>query len=470
MVAVIAIAALSARSVASLAADDVKTESRTDGKTFIVRPYLWAAGLEGDVGVGDIGTEVDLSFSDILDTLQIGGMLEVEGRSGRWGVIVDGIFLKLSEEAPAPGPFFSFIEPTIKMAIIDAALAYRVIDGKRGWLDLLAGGRYFNMDVELDLSPDYDAVDDISSEVVSRTASAIRDEVQRAVNRKAEEIAEKLADIRDDISEHAEDLIRDEVRGRVEESIDDVLDNIGDLTPGPQGIEVSLGREGTVGDIIKDETKDRAGERLQEIKNEIRDAIAERAKNRLDEISGTIGDIREKIDELERSIKDEIKEEIKRAAREKIDELKRSIKNEIKEEIQRAAQERIDELKRKASAAAREELNKAEEELATLIEEGMNEAANKDVQKDRHWVDPYVGLRGRYNVTDKVYLGARGDIGGFGVGGDLTWQVFGGLGYVINHWIVIEGGWRHLSVDYDDDEFALDVDFSGPTVSVGFIF
>jgi hypothetical protein len=435
IVAVAAIAMLVFTSAVSGAADDVNSNTGDNGMSFIVRPYVWGLGFKGDVGVGDYRTGVDASVSDVLDALELGAILQLEGRCGRWGIIVDGVMVRLSEDKPTPGPFFSVVEPTVTMGSLEAALAYRVLDVERGWLDLLLGARFITIEAELDLSPDYDAVDTISSEVVSRTASAIRDEVQAEVQDHADEIAQELAAIAGDIRDRAEGRIREEVRGRVNQRIEDILDRIGDRTPG--GIDVSLGQErGNARDAIRDAIRDRLSERLQAIRDELRDAIAERASqrisDRLNEIAGN--------------------------------------RDAIREEIESAAREAMNELRGNASAAAREALAEAEEALAAVIEDGMNEAANRDINRDRDWVDPYVGFRGRVNLTDKIYLGARGDIGGFGVGSDLTWQAFGGLGYAITDSIVIEGGWRHLDIDYEHDDFIFDMAFSGAVFGVDISF
>lgn len=419
-------------------AAEMGAETGKSEMEYFVRPYVWAAGLDGEVGTGDIRADIDVSFSDIMDTLELGGMLELEARRNRWGLIVDGLYLGVSEDQETPGPFFTVIEPTIKLGLIDVAVAYRVFENDRSWLDLMAGGRYVHMDVKLDLDPDYDAVNDISSEVVGRASDAIRDQVEGEVNRKAEGIAEELAAITGDISDEAEDRILEEIRDRVRENIEGILGNIDAVTPPPPGdTQVSLGGDrGTVGDIIKGKIQDRIDEQLQEIKDTIRDAVAEKVKDR----------VTEKLDEIAGN------------------------KDKIKNEIMNAAMAKIAELKKNASEATRKALEQAEKELASLVEEGMNEAASADINETREWVDPYVGFRAQHYITETCYLGARGDIGGFGVGSELTWQLFGGVGYAISRNVVVEGGWRYLAIDYDHDDLILDVAFSGATVGVGISF
>lgn len=72
------------------------------------------------------------------------------------------------------------------------------------------------------------------------------------------------------------------------------------------------------------------------------------------------------------------------------------------------------------------------------------------------WLDPVVGARLRYAVAPGHELFLRGDIGGFGVGSDFSWQAIGGYGFqfATYHGIAFSGviGYRALSVDYNQGE------------------
>ena len=80
------------------------------------------------------------------------------------------------------------------------------------------------------------------------------------------------------------------------------------------------------------------------------------------------------------------------------------------------------------------------------------------------FVDPVVALRGRLALTDAVSLTGYGDIGGFGVGSDVTWQAVAAVNYALSQRLSISAGYRHLSVDYEDGGQLLDVDLSGPVL------
>lgn len=92
------------------------------------------------------------------------------------------------------------------------------------------------------------------------------------------------------------------------------------------------------------------------------------------------------------------------------------------------------------------------------------------LSEDFSWVDPLIGTRAFYNITDKISLMGQADIGGFGVGSDLTWSVLGTVNYVVNDSWSVSAGYKHLSVDYDDDGYVFDVDLSGPVLGATYRF
>ena len=71
----------------------------------------------------------------------------------------------------------------------------------------------------------------------------------------------------------------------------------------------------------------------------------------------------------------------------------------------------------------------------------------------KDWVDAVVGLRSIIDVTQKVQLLVRGDIGGFNGGSDLTWKAQGLLGYqftLFDRKAEVWGGYRALYQDFTD--------------------
>jgi opacity protein-like surface antigen len=95
-------------------------------------------------------------------------------------------------------------------------------------------------------------------------------------------------------------------------------------------------------------------------------------------------------------------------------------------------------------------------------------SAEREVSVD--WVDPIVGLRGIYPLSERFSMSGRADVGGCGVGSELTWQVYGGLNYAFADRIQGTLGYRYMSIDYEANRLTLDIDLQGPLVGLTFSF
>jgi len=89
---------------------------------------------------------------------------------------------------------------------------------------------------------------------------------------------------------------------------------------------------------------------------------------------------------------------------------------------------------------------------------------------DKDWVDPIIGLRTIWDLSDRWSVTLAGDIGGFGVGSDFTWQAIGLVGYRFGLFgendARVLGGYRALYQDYQDgsgaNKFEWDMTLYGP--------
>lgn len=82
------------------------------------------------------------------------------------------------------------------------------------------------------------------------------------------------------------------------------------------------------------------------------------------------------------------------------------------------------------------------------------------------WVDPLIGGKGRFNVSENVYLSGWALIGGFGTGSDFMWDVWGNVGYQVNDWFDVFAGFRAAGADYQSGSFVWDVTQYGPMVGL----
>jgi opacity protein-like surface antigen len=85
------------------------------------------------------------------------------------------------------------------------------------------------------------------------------------------------------------------------------------------------------------------------------------------------------------------------------------------------------------------------------------------------WADPLIGLRAILPIGSGFFANALGDVGG-GPNGDLTWQIYGGIGYNFNKTIAGYVGYRYLSMNHQDGNFQFNINQQGPLIGVGFRF
>ena len=115
-------------------------------------------------------------------------------------------------------------------------------------------------------------------------------------------------------------------------------------------------------------------------------------------------------------------------------------------------------------------VNAAKAQIANQLALRLDKSLSQTLSKDDYWFDPYVGLRGRYDFNKTFYTAVRGEIGGFGVGADLMWQVEGVIGINLTHSIFTEVGYRALGADFEDNNFVFDMVLHGPQITTGITF
>jgi hypothetical protein len=111
--------------------------------------------------------------------------------------------------------------------------------------------------------------------------------------------------------------------------------------------------------------------------------------------------------------------------------------------------------------------------LSTDLEVRVLEQRTR-ASRDADWIDPLLGLAYAVPFADKWTYSLRGDIGGFGVGSDLTWQVLTAVRRQNSErfgWYV---GYRALGYDYEDGKGAhyqhYDLTQQGPLAGIAISF
>jgi hypothetical protein len=84
------------------------------------------------------------------------------------------------------------------------------------------------------------------------------------------------------------------------------------------------------------------------------------------------------------------------------------------------------------------------------------------------WWDPIVGTNLRLPLGKKFSFNVRGDIGGFGVGSELTWQAFPYFSWQFAKWGSLQAGYRWIYADYTTgsgaSKFKYDMLVQGPQI------
>lgn len=76
----------------------------------------------------------------------------------------------------------------------------------------------------------------------------------------------------------------------------------------------------------------------------------------------------------------------------------------------------------------------------------------RGVKASENWIDPTVGLRYVAPLGEKWVFNGMADIGGAGVGSDLTWLLSANIAYRITGRTQFYAGYRYIYFDYEDGE------------------
>lgn len=89
-----------------------------------------------------------------------------------------------------------------------------------------------------------------------------------------------------------------------------------------------------------------------------------------------------------------------------------------------------------------------------------------DAEGTVDWLEPFFGARFRLAFSEALTFVVRGDVGGFGVGSEVTWSLVGTLQYRVSRCVTLAGGYRVLDIDYEQgsgaERFVFDVQMRGP--------
>ena len=137
-----------------MAEEAEQSSAPTDDWSFIITPYVWAASVDGRVDAFPRAptADVDVSFKEIFQHLDLAGMVYAEARYQRFAGYTDMVYVSVGDDADTPfGILFDNIDAEVDIFVGTFGGSYRAIETEHASLDLLAGARVWSVDTEVKL-------------------------------------------------------------------------------------------------------------------------------------------------------------------------------------------------------------------------------------------------------------------------------------------------------------------------------
>ena len=383
---------------------------------FVLEPYGWAMGLDGDVAVRRLPTmNVNVDAKKILQSLDWAIFARGEIRKGRWGLLGDGFYAELSGSGNLGGRLYESASLNVQQGLASLALAYRIIDDRRGFLDFYAGARYNYLGVSISATVDESGIEEIGNNLTQRIANQIGARARSALGVEEQKVETKIVEEEAIVSEDVR-ILEEDVRDRIIATVE--LD-----------IEKRLRQDLANNSVLRDALRDEEILRVSKgVRSEVRALV-----------NATL------------------------AAQEAAD----RARIEARFEQDRA---RVEARVAQAKARAQARVAQAEQKLSKAIAQRIEDALPTSGSGDAWWVDPIIGLRGQVNITRWLFLAAQGDVGGFGAGSQIAWNVQATIGINFTRNIFAELGYRYMYVDYDNDNLLYQMNSFGLFSGIGVKF
>jgi hypothetical protein len=141
---------LTVSSSASMTLASNETEgTESESWEFEFTPYIWAAGLDGDVSTGGVTSPIENDYNFlVLENLDLAGSATFEARKQNWALLFDGLYTRFSDDLTNPSFRTNLVN---EGGFFEAAVSYRF--EKLKFLEIIAGARYVFVNLDLALTP-----------------------------------------------------------------------------------------------------------------------------------------------------------------------------------------------------------------------------------------------------------------------------------------------------------------------------
>ncbi len=139
--------------ILSLAVSALPVAAQSSDWNYEATIYLFMPETKTSLDSPNGNIDATLSFSDALSKLDLAFMGALAASNGRWSLLTDYNYTKLSIDNDLSGPAFSGVETSLKTQFLSGYVGYRVYEDPTLKLDLAGGFRWFNTETEFTLSP-----------------------------------------------------------------------------------------------------------------------------------------------------------------------------------------------------------------------------------------------------------------------------------------------------------------------------
>ena len=103
-----------------------------------VSVFVLGSGMDGTIGIAGREADIDVSFEDILENLELGGMGSVRATRGLWSFTTEVIYMGMGGSSGAVGA-------DVDQWLVEPSASFRVSDR----FETIVGARYVNLSTEI---------------------------------------------------------------------------------------------------------------------------------------------------------------------------------------------------------------------------------------------------------------------------------------------------------------------------------
>src|SRR5208337_2851229 len=143
----------------------------------------WLASASGHSGFHGANPYIDVGIGQLLKNINVVYATSAEVRKGRYGVLGGILYLNAQAGTGERSGLVSKVDLGYQQYFGQLFASYRVIEGPRGWLDLLAGFRYTYLGEQVGLQANNMAIDAASTQLVDQYAQELTSNLRTLIQK-----------------------------------------------------------------------------------------------------------------------------------------------------------------------------------------------------------------------------------------------------------------------------------------------